>query len=71
MAALAGRELSNCTFAAEPEASRGQNGQTMLQVTNLKRPNNALQLRLGAGTLAVRVPQDRGPYQTRRITCTQ
>ncbi len=32
--ARARRGLSHCTFAPGPEASRGQNGQTMLQVTS-------------------------------------
>ena len=48
MAALAGRELSNCTFAAEPEASRGQNGQPMLQVTSIPVPPKKLALGWGA-----------------------
>jgi hypothetical protein len=61
MAAPAPVAGSHSTFAAGPEASRGQIGQTMLQVTP---PNKALRLTaslLGAAPLASKCPdRERG-----------
>ena len=58
MAAPAPVAGSHSTFAAGPEASRGQNGQTMLQVTPILVPPEKQLLAWGAAAAQLLVPQN-------------
>jgi hypothetical protein len=65
------RALPPSTLPPRLEASLGQRGQTMVQVTISAGPaNKALRLRLGAGPLAVRLPPEQTGSRKRRTQCT-
>jgi hypothetical protein len=70
MAAPAPVAGSHSTFAAGPEASRGQNGQTMLQVTPILVPPEKQLLAWGAAAAQLLVPQDTRAEQEKRTSCT-
>jgi hypothetical protein len=58
MAAPAPVAGSHSTFAAGPEASRGQNGQTMLQVTSPNKATPTHRFAFGSGPVCFGVPSE-------------